>query len=137
MARTGVTEDDVFKAADALVARGERPTIERLRSELGTGSPNTLLRHLDSWWRSLAARLNARARAIAIPEAPADVQAAATHLWTRALAVANESAGQQYADSHQLLRASGTRLSSAKPKRPPTAQSRSNGRLRPKHAWSI
>lgn len=103
MARTGVTEHAVFEAADALVARGERPTIERLRAELGTGSPNTILRHLDAWWRGLAARLDAHARAIAIPEAPADVQAAATQLWTRALAVANESAGQQYAAAHQLL----------------------------------
>lgn len=103
MARTGVTEHAVFEAADALVARGERPTIERLRAELGTGSPNTLLRHLDAWWRGLAARLDAHARAIAIPEAPADVQAAATHLWTRALAVAQERASQQYAAAHQVL----------------------------------
>lgn len=103
MARTGVTENDVFEAADALVARGERPTIERLRSALGTGSPNTLLRHLDAWWSGLAARLDAHARAIALPEAPADVQAAATHLWTRALAIAQERAGQQLEAARQHL----------------------------------
>jgi hypothetical protein len=103
MARTGVTENDVFEAADALVARGERPTIERLRSELGTGSPNTLLRHLDAWWKGLAARLDAHARAITLPEAPADVQAAATHLWTRALAIAQERARADMEAAYQRL----------------------------------
>lgn len=105
MARTGVTESAVFEAADALVARGERPTIERLRAALGTGSPNTLLRHLDAWWRGLAARLDAHARALAIPEAPAHVQAAATHLWTCALAVAQEGADHRHAAAHQTLEA--------------------------------
>ncbi len=103
MARSGVTENDVFEAADALVARGERPTIERLRTALGTGSPNTLLRHLDAWWTGLAARLDAHARAIALPEAPADVQAAATHLWTRALTIAQERASQQIEAARQHL----------------------------------
>lgn len=38
MAR-GITELDVHGAADALVAKGERPTVERVRAHLGTGSP--------------------------------------------------------------------------------------------------
>ncbi|TLY49659.1 MAG: hypothetical protein E6K53_12920 [Gammaproteobacteria bacterium] len=46
MAR-GITQDRVNQAADALLARGERPTIEKVRAELGTGSPNTLLRLLE------------------------------------------------------------------------------------------
>jgi len=37
MAR-GITESDVHTAADELVARGERPTVERIRAHLGTGS---------------------------------------------------------------------------------------------------
>lgn len=56
MAR-GITEADVLEAADALLARGERPTIERVRQELGRGSPNTVNRHLDVWWTSLAQRV--------------------------------------------------------------------------------
>lgn len=56
MAR-GITEMDVLEAADALLVRGERPTIERVRQELGRGSPNTVNRHLDAWWRTLSARL--------------------------------------------------------------------------------
>lgn len=35
----GVPETDVFAAADAVLERGERPTVERVRQELGRGSP--------------------------------------------------------------------------------------------------
>lgn len=59
MAR-GITEADVLEAADALLARGERPTIERVRQELGRGSPNTVNRHLDVWWTSLSQRVQGR-----------------------------------------------------------------------------
>ena len=55
MAR-GISEQDVFEAADKLLARGERPTIERVRNELGRGSPNTVNRLLDGWWSTLSAR---------------------------------------------------------------------------------
>ena len=47
MAR-GITEEDVHMAADALVADGERPTVERIRAYLGTGSPNTVVRWLNT-----------------------------------------------------------------------------------------
>lgn len=50
MAR-GITESDVHGAADALVADGERPTVERIRAYLGTGSPNTVVRWLETWWQ--------------------------------------------------------------------------------------
>lgn len=35
----GVPEHEVFAAADAVLARGQRPTVERVRLELGRGSP--------------------------------------------------------------------------------------------------
>lgn len=38
MAR-GITEQDVHTAADDIVTLGERPTVERIRAHLGTGSP--------------------------------------------------------------------------------------------------
>lgn len=56
MAR-GITELDVHGAADALVAKGERPTVERVRAHLGTGSPNTVTRCLETWWQSPGSRL--------------------------------------------------------------------------------
>jgi chromosome segregation ATPase len=52
-----VTEQDVFETADSLLARGERPTIDRVRQELGRGSPNTINPHLDSWWKGLSERV--------------------------------------------------------------------------------
>lgn len=47
MAR-GITETDVHTAADELVAAGERPTVDRIRTHLGTGSPNTVTRWLET-----------------------------------------------------------------------------------------
>lgn len=53
----GVPENDVFAAADAVLARGERPTVERVRLELGRGSPARVGALLDQWWEQLAGRL--------------------------------------------------------------------------------
>ena len=38
----GIDQDDVWKAADALLIEGARPTIERIRQKIGRGSPNTV-----------------------------------------------------------------------------------------------
>lgn len=57
-----ISETDVHQAADALVAQGERPTIERIRAHLGTGSPNTVTRWLETWWQRLDERLRAGPR---------------------------------------------------------------------------
>ncbi len=56
MAR-GITELDAHSAADEIVALGDRPTVERVRALLGTGSPNTVTRYLETWWKSLGDRL--------------------------------------------------------------------------------
>ncbi|MES5815052.1 DNA-binding protein [Pseudoxanthomonas sp. Soil82] len=90
MAR-GITEIDVHQAADALVGSGERPTVERIRAHLGTGSPNTVTRWLDTWWRGLGSRLQGRAAQLAIPDAPEAVTTLAGQLWAQAL-----TAAQQY-----------------------------------------
>src|SRR5690554_6107206 len=49
MARIGITYEQVATAADALVGQGEKPSIQRIREQLGTGSPNTIHRHLKQW----------------------------------------------------------------------------------------
>lgn len=49
MARTGISPEQVFAAADALVAEGRRVTLKTLREALGTGSPNTIQTHLQAW----------------------------------------------------------------------------------------
>ena len=90
MAR-GITETDVHTAADELVAAGERPTVERIRAHLGTGSPNTVTRHLDTWWKGLGRRLHTQQVRVAVPDAPEVVAALAGEWWERALAAARKS----------------------------------------------
>lgn len=96
----GITQEQVDAAIDALVAAGERPTIERVRAALGTGSPNTLIRMLEIWWGNLGARLSKQHVKLAIPDAPAAVSAAASELWMVALA---EARAQAQSD-HQSIR---------------------------------
>ncbi|WP_448243859.1 DNA-binding protein [Pseudoxanthomonas mexicana] len=91
MAR-GITESDVHTAADALVATGERPTVERIRAHLGTGSPNTVTRWLETWWQQLGQRLHGHAVQVAIPAAPDSVSNLAGQLWSQALAEARQRA---------------------------------------------
>lgn len=91
MAR-GITQNDVDRAADALLAQGERPTVDRIRQFLGTGSPNTVTRLLDAWWKGLGARLSASAAKVAMPDAPESVSSLATQLWEQALGAARQLA---------------------------------------------
>lgn len=53
----GVREIEVWAAADALVAAGQRPTIERVRAHLGGGSPNTVSPMLKRWFATLGPRV--------------------------------------------------------------------------------
>lgn len=89
MAR-GITQEQVSTAADALVTAGERPTVEKIRAQLGTGSPNTVTRMLETWRGALATRLS---QVLALPDVPADVGQAFTEVWrlavTHAMSVAN------------------------------------------------
>ena len=50
MARPGITYSQVAQAAEALTATGASPTIAAIRESLGgTGSPNTIHKHLSIW----------------------------------------------------------------------------------------
>lgn len=49
MARPGLTYEAVKTAASALAARGETPTIQRIRDYLGSGSNTTIANHLKRW----------------------------------------------------------------------------------------
>lgn len=85
----GISEQDVWTAADTLLMAGQRPTIERIRLQLGRGSPNTVSPYLDAWFAGLGARLQGGANAVAgLPEGvamPESVARAALDLWTLAL----------------------------------------------------
>jgi hypothetical protein len=79
----GVRQADVSQAADALLRAGERPTVEKIRAAIGSGSPNTVGPLLDAWWKHLSARLDSGPAALhRLPETVAHVAEA---LWMQAL----------------------------------------------------
>jgi hypothetical protein len=96
----GITQDQVNQAADAITATGERPTVERIRAHLGTGSPNTVTRMLDVWRQGLAERLR---QASLLPELPDEVGQAMTTLWAQALQHARTEAQQALKAEHEAL----------------------------------
>ena len=53
----GIQEPQVWQAADALLHEGLRPTIERVRQKIGSGSPNTVSPMLERWFATLGQRL--------------------------------------------------------------------------------
>ncbi|RZI60483.1 MAG: DNA-binding protein [Pseudomonas sp.] len=96
----GVPENDVFAAADAVLARGERPTVERVRLELGRGSPARVGNLLDQWWETLAARLRGETR---LPGLPAEVAQAFISLWQQATTLAQGVVELSLADQRQVV----------------------------------
>lgn len=110
----GITQPQVDTAADALVQAGERPTVERIRAFLGTGSPNTVTRMLEVWWQGLGTRLAAQHVRMALPEAPAAVAALAGQLWEQALIAAQTQAQTDLADTRAALDTERTELETAR-----------------------
>ncbi|EKT4454713.1 DNA-binding protein [Pseudomonas putida] len=96
----GVPENDVFAAADAVLARGERPTVERVRLELGRGSPARVGALLDQWWEQLAGRLRGETR---LPGLPAEVAQAFVAIWQQATLMAQSVAEQALDTQRQVL----------------------------------
>lgn len=96
----GVPEHEVFAAADAVLARGERPTVERVRLELGRGSPARVGGLLDQWWTRLAERLSGETR---LPALPAEVSQAFVAVWQQAIHLAQGVAEQTLSEQRQVL----------------------------------
>lgn len=103
----GVPETDVFAAADRVLARGERPTVERIRVELGRGSPARVGQLLETWWEGLAKRLAGEAR---LPELPPEVAAAFRAVWVSASEHATAGAQAALAQEQNALLAAQTSL---------------------------
>ncbi len=98
MAPRGITQTDVQEAADAILLEGARPTIERVRQQLGRGSPNTVTPLLNAWFAGLHQRIKdpAAFRApTAAPDVPEPIMQAATRLWDAARAEARSDFDQQ------------------------------------------
>lgn len=65
--RGSISEEQVFEAADALVAQGKEVTPTALLNSLGSGSFTTIYKHLSAWEASRATAVTDRAAVI--PEA--------------------------------------------------------------------
>lgn len=96
----GVPEKDVFAAADTVLARGERPTVERVRLELGRGSPARVGSLLDQWWEALARRLRSETR---LPELPPEVANACVSIWQEATVLARSVVERSLDEQRQVL----------------------------------
>jgi len=105
--RKGITQEQVNAAADALVAAGDKPTVEKVRATLGTGSPNTITRMLDSWRSHLAERLQ---KVLKLPEVPAEAGQAMADLWQLAVEQAERLVKARMAEDRDALLANEARL---------------------------
>lgn len=105
----GIQQSQVWAAADELLHAGQRPTIERVRQKLGSGSPNTVSPMLEAWFASLGSRL----RGSEISESagagrgddgvPDTLVQAMRQIWDEALAHAGKvAAAQLSAQASQL-----------------------------------
>ena len=103
----GVPETDVFAAADAVMARGERPTVERVRVELGRGSPTRVGQLLEQWWERLAQRLKGYAL---LPDLPGEVAKSFAEVWQLALLQAEATARAALTEDQNALFAAQTTL---------------------------
>ena len=91
----GIQEADVWAAADALLADGHKPTIEKVRQHMGRGSPNTVAPMLDAWFATLGARLGLNQHTQDLRNAvPTEVLEAAQALWSNAMQQAQALAVQ-------------------------------------------
>ena len=79
MARIGITYEEVELTAEHLLQEGVEPTIERIRSTLGTGSNTTISKYLKEW-RSV--RLKANPNILPALKTPPDpVNQAVARVW--------------------------------------------------------
>ncbi|HCY15477.1 MAG: hypothetical protein A2Z93_01715 [Curvibacter sp. GWA2_64_110] len=99
----GVQQDDVWAAADALIAEGLRPTIERVRQKIGRGSPNTVSPMLEAWFATLGPRLGVGGTKEVEGDLPAPGRQAVVKLWETALLSTRQVAVQAMEQAQQTL----------------------------------
>lgn len=79
MARQGLSQEQVFKAAQALLDEGQSITVANIREKLGSGSYSTINTHLAKWREA-----NDNQKPANIPEMPSSVDNALRHVWALA-----------------------------------------------------
>lgn len=128
MAR-GITQDQVNAAADAILGAGENLTLEKVRAELGTGSPNTVTRMLDAWRSQLGERLR---QLSALSDVPAPVGQAMVTLWQLATEHASQAIGGRFAEERAALETDRNMLAAERRNGPPAWRRRRPIALGPK-----
>ena len=73
------TQDEVDGACVAISARGERPTVDRVRTELGGGSPNSLTPMVRTWKDAQRQQSSPAARQTADASEPTPLPASIQH----------------------------------------------------------
>lgn len=110
MAKAVVTQEAVFAEAEALVARGEEPSIIAVQARIGGGSYSTVKRMLDAWKAERASP----APRVAVPEAVLAQSAGFTlQLWAAALAIADQQATQLRGELERELQGTRAQLTEA------------------------
>jgi hypothetical protein len=85
-----VSDEDIFAAADAVLASGRNATAARARAHLGRGSPQCIGDLLDQWWAKLLGRLQR-------DMLPAAIKMALGMLWDQATAHGRQDAERAFA----------------------------------------
>ena len=109
----GVQQHEVDAAADTLIAHGVRPTIERVRGQMGRGSPNTVAPMLDTWFAGLAGRLGLDA-GLEEGGPPPEVRHLFGQLWTAAVDAGSQRAEATLSAQHDLLQSDQQALATAR-----------------------
>jgi len=105
-----IREEEGRQAADALLLEGGRPTVDRVRSRLGRGSPNTIALFLDRWWAQLGARLR-DLPGQELPSVPEPVSKALMGLWSEAIDQARALLKDSMSEQQRVLEAQRATLS--------------------------
>jgi predicted RNase H-like nuclease (RuvC/YqgF family) len=90
MARTGITSEQVYQAADALIEEGVTPTVHTVREHLGTGSFSTITGYLSAWRADREA-----AKAAHIPDPPEAVTRLFREMWAASWRANHEALGNE------------------------------------------
>ena len=88
MARLGITEAQVHKAADKIKASGLDPTIQGVREILGSGSFATISAHLKKW-------RDRKVKESPTPPEPEDFKLACQQIWLSTWRMAEDSFKEQ------------------------------------------
>jgi hypothetical protein len=99
--RASVSYGEVERAATALLKKGERPTIEKLREALGGGAPDTITDALSRYWKDLGARIEGDPASLS--RLPAEIADLTDSLWRRALSLAADAALQKVGTDREAL----------------------------------